>query len=77
VRHAAATQCVVRFNCGEQLELEIADDGCGIGADTHPGIGLTSMRERAAELGGDVYIDSLPARGTKILARLPIVETGA
>lgn len=77
VRHAAATQCVVRFSCGDQLELEIVDDGCGMEIDTYPGIGLTSMRERAAELGGEVLIDSLPARGTKVLARLPVVETDA
>jgi signal transduction histidine kinase len=30
------------------------------------------MRERAAEVGGTCTIESIPGRGTKVLARLPL-----
>ena len=36
------------------------------------GTGLESMRERAAEVGGEVAIERRPEGGTRVLARLPI-----
>jgi len=37
------------------------------------GVGLAAMRERAEELGGTFVVDS-PGAGTRVLARLPILE---
>jgi two-component system sensor histidine kinase DesK len=52
VRHAGASRCVVSLRGeGEQVSLEVTDDGIGGGRD---GNGLTGMRERIAALGGDV-----------------------
>ncbi|HEX7948745.1 MAG TPA: GAF domain-containing sensor histidine kinase [Candidatus Limnocylindrales bacterium] len=57
---------------GRALEIEITDDGRGLPARLRPGIGLASMRERAAEVGGTCVIEPLPSGGTRVFARLPI-----
>jgi hypothetical protein len=56
------------------LEVEVTDDGIGIGIDGRlAGVGLASMRERAEELGGVCRVESRD-RGTRVLARIPITE---
>lgn len=72
-RHARARTCAVRLRRGPSLEVEVLDDGLGLSGQPS-GVGLTAMRERAAELGGTCRIESL-APGTRILARLPIMES--
>jgi signal transduction histidine kinase len=81
-RHAGATDCRVRLDYQqnhEQTELRLAveDDGVGLAADRPAGVGLRSMRERAAELGGSLTLQSRPGGGTRVWARLPIVRAGA
>jgi len=73
-RHARAQTCRIRLDIAEAqaLCLEITDDGDGLPAGSHAGVGLTAMRERAVELGGECRIDSGPARGTRVWARLPL-----
>ena len=56
------------------LSLEVEDDGRGIGEDRRAGVGLTSMRERAEELGGFYSIESAPSGGTRIRAFLPFAR---
>jgi signal transduction histidine kinase len=71
LRHARARTCVVRLAIDEGVRLEIADDGRGLdGART--GMGLTSMRERAEELGGWCVVKSLPEGGTCVQAQVPL-----
>lgn len=72
-RHASARACTVRFSLNGALELDVADDGRGLPPDAPAGVGITAMRERAAELGGTLRIDSGTA-GTRIVARLPTWE---
>jgi len=74
-RHAAASECVVRlFLDGKTLRLEIEDDGRGIGAERGHGVGLHSMRERAAELGGECVVEPVPEGGARVRASLPLTE---
>jgi signal transduction histidine kinase len=70
-RHAGASRGIVRVLLADGLCLEITDDGCGLPASARAGVGLTSMRERAEELGGTCTIDALPQGGTGVIARLP------
>jgi signal transduction histidine kinase len=72
--------------CGVALELEVdagefvlavRDSGPGVDASRPAGIGLTTMRERADELGGSVTVESAPDRGTTVTARLPLRESDA
>jgi signal transduction histidine kinase len=73
VRHADARHCAVRLRWSpEELQIEICDDGRGISVPSHPGVGLDSMRSRAAQLGGSVDVRRVPAGGTAVVARLPI-----
>ncbi len=74
-RHARARTCVIRLDVSEGLRLEIADDGIGLPAEGGAGVGLRSMRERAAELGGTCVIETKPHGGTHVLVRLPLPPT--
>jgi signal transduction histidine kinase len=71
-RHACAQHCTVRLRRGPALELDITDDGTGLRPGQPPGVGLVAMRERAAELGGTLILDSQPGGGTHVTARLPL-----
>ena len=77
VRHAGATTCRVRFDAtgNGTLRLEIVDDGRGLPSGVVPGVGLESMHERAAELGGTLAIEATESGGARVVARLPL-ETG-
>ncbi len=73
-RHAQARTCVVRLALLDELQLEITDDGVGLPAELHAGVGLLSMRERAAELGGSCVIETTPGQGTRVLVKLPLLK---
>jgi signal transduction histidine kinase len=61
---------------GEDLVAEISDDGRGFGPETTPGVGLSSMRERAAIVGGKLVIESEAGRGTRVSLRAPVPQKG-
>ena len=71
VRHAAASTCLIRLAVGEELRLEVIDDGRGLPSARSAGVGLVSMRERAEELGGVCVVGLAPGGGTRVFARLP------
>jgi signal transduction histidine kinase len=72
VRHAAARRCRVSIRAsGRALAVEVADDGQGIDPGITPsGHGLSTMHERAEELGGTLVVES--ADGTIVRASIPI-----
>lgn len=75
-RHSGASRVVVRLrldNGERMLRAEVRDDGTGIPDDAVGGVGLRSLRERAAELGGTLEIGSGDdGRGTVVRAALPL-----
>ncbi len=79
-RHARARTCQVRLRVAEEppeaLDLEIADDGVGLAAPPggRAGVGLLSMRERAAELGGACVVESAPLGGARVRVWLPLTK---
>lgn len=76
VRHAAAREARVALRLADgALCVEVADDGPHPADGRRAGVGLTSMRERAAELGGTLEIGRGPRGGTRVVARLPVHES--
>jgi signal transduction histidine kinase len=72
VRHAHARDCTVRVRIDGALHLEIADDGVGLPEGYRAGVGITSMRERAAELGGSCTIEPRTPHGTLVRVCVPL-----
>lgn len=80
IRHAQAQRLRVRvFVRGGRLYLDLTDDGSGAGVDAavaavESGSGLRNMRERAAELAGDIRWSAGTLGGTKVLLGVPLEE---
>jgi signal transduction histidine kinase len=78
VKHARASAITLRLCAPKANEpsiaLDISDNGGGFDPDgACPGhLGLRSMRERAARLGGRLAIDSAPGAGTQIRVWVPV-----
>ncbi|GAA0419136.1 hypothetical protein GCM10010160_53910 [Acrocarpospora corrugata] len=73
-RHAQAGRVLLQLTReDEQLIVRIEDDGVGLAELRRAGVGTSSMRERAAELGGTCAITSPDTGGTLVEARLPTV----
>lgn len=77
VRHARAHTCVIRLALNGVVRLDIVDDGVGLAAGHPAGVGLSSIRERAAELGGTCTLATAPGGGTHVTAHLPLPEDPA
>src|SRR5918993_2575713 len=76
-RHSGAGTCHVSLSVDEangSLELEVVDDGVGVAEGRKAGVGMSSMRERAEELGGTLIVETLPKGGTRVLSRLPLSQ---
>ncbi len=72
VRHSGCTLVTVRLAAiPDSLTVEVTDDGSGLPANVLPGVGFTSMAERAAELGGSCDVSSRPTRGCRVTVTLP------
>ena len=70
-RHAASDRAAVTLRlAGDRLDLEVLDGGTGSATWT-PGVGLTSMRERADSVGGSCAAAATPAGG-RVTASLPV-----
>ncbi len=75
VKHARARTLDLTLEVREaDVGLLIADDGRGFDPrGQYPGhLGLQSMRERTAAVGGTLEIDSSPGQGTRLEARFPL-----
>ncbi len=72
-RHANARTCIFRLRLDDTTaHIEICDDGVGVGTTSvHQGIGMSSMRARAEELGGTFEVRRT-SPGTTISAQFPI-----
>lgn len=83
-KHAEAHEVTVQLIGDSQaIRLIIDDDGKGFQVnrfeprtDLRRGMGLVSMRERAASFNGVLVLDSRPGRGTEIIVEIPrVVQT--
>lgn len=75
-QHAGATHCTVLLTPVDgQLEVAVCDNGVGLPANYHSGVGLNSIRQRAEELGGHMLLQNGPNCGAQLTVRLPLGET--
>jgi signal transduction histidine kinase len=74
VRHGNARRLAVSVACQDgHVELAVRDTGTGFDPTApHAGSGLAHIRDRVAELGGTVDIDSAPGRGAALTVRVPV-----
>ena len=75
IRHAHAHSCQVCLHVEDALQIEVNDDGIGIEDTDRAGVGLSSMHERAEELGGTLTIRKIAPSGTQVTACLPLPYT--
>jgi signal transduction histidine kinase len=72
VKHAQATAVDVQLRlAGEQLELEVRDNGVGASADAGGGHGVGNMRTRAEQLGGHLDVQN-GQPGTRVTVHVPL-----
>lgn len=79
-KHAHARHVSVHLaQQGDRVQLTIKDDGIGFDTERHParrkgmsGLGLLSMRERAAYVGGAFTVKSERRTGTEIEVSIPL-----
>jgi len=75
VRHANARSCRVRIQPQpDHLYVVVEDDGQGLPEGLQLGVGLRSMRERVAELGGRLTLENREGGGAIVRAWLPLLE---
>lgn len=79
-KHAEASHVVVRLLRGEEaVRLVVVDDGLGLGEASErdvgrPRFGLTTMRERAESVGGELELTSSPGEGTRVEVEIPLAR---
>lgn len=82
VRHARATQVRIALQKdGDTIRLSVADNGTGLPPEKRPDTedgpalqhwGLLMMRERAVSIGGSLYVESLPGKGTTVVTEVRV-----
>ena len=71
VRHARATTLAVSVKVEDDLLIEVVDDGQGV-PDDITGSGLTNLRRRAVDVGGEFTIVRVPGGGTLLRWSAPL-----
>ncbi len=71
VKHSAATNALVGLSVSNgHLEVDVRDEGVGLGSGT--GQGLTNLRDRVEALGGNLTVSGAPGAGARVHADLPL-----
>lgn len=81
IKHAKASEVTIRISFSDgMLDVSVHDDGSGFrSADNISGNGLSNMKQRLHNIGGNCFVESQPGQGTMVRLRLRIrqpVEAG-
>jgi signal transduction histidine kinase len=72
-RHSEARHCAVSIDVDSRvLRIDVRDDGVGMDPARGADVGLRSMHDRAAEVGGQCQVWSADGSGTEVTATLPL-----
>ena len=77
LRHAQASRVQIDLHCdADRVSVSITDDGVGLAEDwSKPGhFGLRGLRERVANLGGELNVTSGQGHGVRLAAEIPLAE---
>jgi signal transduction histidine kinase len=73
VRHSQARHCAVSIDVdAREVSVDVRDDGVGMDPSRGADVGLRSMQDRAAEVGGQCRVWSRDGSGTEVTATLPL-----
>jgi two-component system, NarL family, sensor kinase len=75
VKHAGprSSLTVALAQADGRIEFQVSDDGTGFDTDErYNGLGLVSMRDLLAAVGGEVLITSSPGNGTTVAGSVPV-----
>lgn len=84
IKHAHATHANIYLRFEEKnVRINVRDNGIGFDLErvkqqrsNRPSLGLAGMQERAALLGGTVFVQSRPGLGTEVEALIPYQHNG-
>lgn len=76
-RHAHASTAWVAVHAGDELLLEVTDNGLGIDPAVTRSSGLTNLRRRAEKLGGTFEVTNRPDGGTRLRWLIPLTTKGS
>jgi signal transduction histidine kinase len=71
VRHANASTLAIRVAVGDDLTIEVVDNGCGMPGEVTPS-GLANLRQRAEDVGGTFSVEKADGGGTKLRWCVPL-----
>jgi signal transduction histidine kinase len=72
-KHARATRVLVILTVGDEVVLEVVDNGVGFApAADGGGLGLTNLRSRAEKLSGTFSVQVVQGGGTRVTWRVPV-----
>jgi len=74
VKHSESKNASIKFTSKRRnISMQISDEGKGFDtSQTHTGLGLRNMRERAQMLEGEISIESTPGDGTQVTVKVKI-----
>jgi len=74
MKHAGATQLKIHLHLLEKdlFEMELEDNGKGMGALTQEGLGLKTMKKRVDAMGGNLHFSKVDPKGTLVQIHIPL-----